>query len=1188
MKTLLTILSTLSLASPIISVSAGTFTTYMDEQDLSAAESDSLDDLANVKGEGDDVVKDTDITNPVKISTNNVNNETLKNAIGDNANFFTTTNYSVNSDLKDGKFIDAGGNEGDMNNDVSFGQPSMYQFSMSNKTIMGGKDGSITWAGVNDGQVILRDLGITPQTSNRNGAKPVVPFSYIDENNDNYGFAMTVTSSTTGKLDQLSWIDVTDGNTDIAQSGVLTFPKGNIDISQINQKTNQTFSSILSIAGIRELNSKSEKFANKIILGLQKDDAIGHIFYYVFDVNYDTEKGNECITLSQTENSTFIDAAVDKGNAFPGTLPQVYAILKDGNILLKAGSGENAVYFLGSELLQTEKPVTATGKSIITALKAASNAVNLYKDTFVLTDIEWTPGDNQLIIDSYDSADKKTSETSPHYIFKIDVTDGIDGNLSFTNARWLFTTAAASSKTGLLTFSQLQTGSVYIPGTTTRAYNYIMFTAGQYKTYIFRYSYSNGGSSNINKNFTTDINASVSDQPILEVLAQSNFDITKASKYDLNHNASIQTTIAIDGSFISMQQILGEEEVAQGAVVVTPKIDASQIQLPDLALVDQVFKNVDIAFSDMKRNDNQLRRAYLEALIQGKFEYRKSMVIINPDDQDSSTDNGSYTNSNIESRSLHGRLSTASTAEKAFAARLDDIAYKIDGQFIADLRGNEHKDASMIISVTSDAMNNLLNYNKTGAFNDFEYLTLSGSGKNSVVKGEENIKVTSSNTTAIDFNDINRGVNNAIKEDTNGTFQLHFDSPSEATGYIMNKIEDVFYDEGRQYLVDQDIPMMYNDYVLNNAVVDDPKKINDEWGFYYGKSTPSSVYTSAFDGTRPFVMRRSEINPAKHETEKQMRNNMGWGFQSYRKIENLNKATENGMVNIDLTNIMITKISEKINFMRADRTNMTYDDGKSGGILNYGSDETNDDIEEMSALLNIGQKNGDGKYTNLKVLLPESSLLPMYETESGGDYTNIDGAAAADLDKAASILHNQVIDGTYATDETSFFRYFERMKKAFNLDNSIQFSMYANSYEDNNFWMPTGDNYVDIMIYDAIFFQGMDNVTSASKTANTTDLYNNGHYRLVRVYLSNVNNETANTSWIIYGGFFGGIFVTLFVAYTIFVSIRKSFYKRGTTREAAKNAARLHAIEKQERKLRKKNHEPEPPVDDLTDAEDLG
>jgi hypothetical protein len=119
----------------------------------------------------------------------------------------------------------------------------------------------------------------------------------------------------------------------------------------------------------------------------------------------------------------------------------------------------------------------------------------------------------------------------------------------------LFTTAAGSTKTGLPTFSQLQTGSVYIPGTTTRAYNYVMFTAGQYKTYIFRYSYSNGGSSNINKNFTTDISASVSDQPILEVLAQSNFDFTKTGDGDLNHNAAIQTTLAIDGSFISMQQI---------------------------------------------------------------------------------------------------------------------------------------------------------------------------------------------------------------------------------------------------------------------------------------------------------------------------------------------------------------------------------------------------------------------------------------------------------------------------------------------------------------------------------------------------------------------------------------------------------------------------------------------------------
>jgi hypothetical protein len=44
---------------------------------------------------------------------------------------------------------------------------------------------------------------------------------------------------------------------------------------------------------------------------------------------------------------------------------------------------------------------------------------------------------------------------------------------------------------------------------------------------------------------------------------------------------------------------------------------------------------------------------------------------------------------------------------------------------------------------------------------------------------------------------------------------------------------------------------------------------------------------------------------------------------------------------------------------------MTYDDGNRGGILDYGSDETNDDIEEMSALLNIGQKNAMEEHTQI-------------------------------------------------------------------------------------------------------------------------------------------------------------------------------------------------------------------------------
>jgi hypothetical protein len=115
-------------------------------------------------------------------------------------------------------------------------------------------------------------------------------------------------------------------------------------------------------------------------------------------------------------------------------------------------------------------------------------------------------------------------------------------------------------------------------------------------------------------------------------------------------------------------------------------------------------------------------------------------------------------------------------------------------------------------------LNRLLNYNASGEFDVFDTIEISGSGVNSVVKGSKAIRVTSQNKTILDVNDINRDVNDAIKKDTNNTFELHFDSPSEATGYIINKINDVIYAEGRKYLNDNAIPLMFRDYNLNNAV----------------------------------------------------------------------------------------------------------------------------------------------------------------------------------------------------------------------------------------------------------------------------------------------------------------------------------------------------------------------------------
>jgi hypothetical protein len=78
-------------------------------------------------------------------------------------------------------------------------------------------------------------------------------------------------------------------------------------------------------------------------------------------------------------------------------------------------------------------------------------------------------------------------------------------------------------------------------------------------------------------------------------------------------------------------------------------------------------------------------------------------------------------------------------------------------------------------------LNRLLNYNASGEFDVFDTIEISGSGVNSVVKGSKAIRVTSQNKTILDVNDINRDVNDAIKKDTNNTFELHFDSPSEAT-----------------------------------------------------------------------------------------------------------------------------------------------------------------------------------------------------------------------------------------------------------------------------------------------------------------------------------------------------------------------------------------------------------------------
>jgi hypothetical protein len=334
----------------------------------------------------------------------------LNTNAGDDFYMYTTKNYSIDSKFRDDQYIDAEGNSLGFDK-VDFQQPSMYQFNIAGKTIIGASNGALTWAGTNEqNQLVLRDLGVVPNTTARGGAKTAVPFSYM-KNGKSYGFAMTVNGTNESKdtYDELAWIDVTSNNGNNISTGKLNFPTGNFTISDINDAIGgeNKFDSIYSIAAIRDLKNKDELFANKIVLGLAKTGEGANIYYEVFDVDYD----GTTIKLTKPDNSSALKVTVANVTD-AGSTPQVYAILKNGDMLMKAGSGNDATYFLASELLKPDEVNVARGENIVNALEEASNAKGLYNKNFVLSNIEWTPDDNKLIVDSYDAVQKKTKVTS--------------------------------------------------------------------------------------------------------------------------------------------------------------------------------------------------------------------------------------------------------------------------------------------------------------------------------------------------------------------------------------------------------------------------------------------------------------------------------------------------------------------------------------------------------------------------------------------------------------------------------------------------------------------------------------------------------------------------------------------------------------------------------------------------------
>jgi hypothetical protein len=140
MKTLLTILSTLSLASPIISVSAGVFADVNSIPATDEQKKDSIPDLADVDGDG----TATNIANPVKMLKTDLDPESsLRTNAGDDFYMYTTKNYSIDSKFRDDLYIDTEGNSLGFDK-VDLQQPSMYQFNIAGKTIMGASNGALT------------------------------------------------------------------------------------------------------------------------------------------------------------------------------------------------------------------------------------------------------------------------------------------------------------------------------------------------------------------------------------------------------------------------------------------------------------------------------------------------------------------------------------------------------------------------------------------------------------------------------------------------------------------------------------------------------------------------------------------------------------------------------------------------------------------------------------------------------------------------------------------------------------------------------------------------------------------------------------------------------------------------------------------------------------------------------------
>jgi hypothetical protein len=1176
MKFLLATLATMSIGAPVVSVTANAVSV----NNIMIEEIHTGENLSGLRDwTGDynhDLAHEEYLTYLGQQKTDGRDNK----KIIESTPVHVSKNYSIENDVNDSTLIDG---ESENNIPATVGS-NINPFILEGKTFMATMPnnpvtGEISWVGQTtdeNGNVntYQRNTGIQYTISNPtlNKTPSAIPFTYFgdktDDSRQSFIIGTTFKEGTAAdKTNELKFIKVnrattSDSKNDISNKEYQPFGETtSFKVSDLNlpapengQWTLSTF--IAQDSNRYDSNLEKTGMLNRVIIGFYNNYSKAPITeYFAFNVTADD---NGKITLNRVGDYSLKSDIINADGAtndFNDKSYRLFATLDNGDVIFKLGTGENAVYALGSYFVNGSIKKIASGKSVMKAL--GLNNKDKTKEEVVSS--MFSTVDNKLIfqikLGLVGWTDLGMYNSDFYYVNPIDD----NGNLNFEKkgiTTKLFSTDEYTDPSDdfwklMEGNANVITGEVKYQNSVNTKYKFIATVSVQQKVIVYKYT-------DLTKTNKTlgGINDDLNNGPKLETIYQT------IGNADINNQYQANSLAFVDNSFLVSNSIYpnGSSNRISFLTTLTEKISNSDISKAignSIELVQDTFNNILAAYPDKFRNSEIVRYVFLQALVTGKFTYSTSYTDYPFNDNENEFKD--FSSKNILNSSLIGGLSgDYSKLTKA----LLEAKYEVDGK-ILDVpfqKDEADKDTTdqIIVSTSGESMNNLLRYKHYGSFDYTGKLILKSKNKNSLLNGEIAISVKSAGvTSSFDVDEINENVKESIKKDFSDFNIDKYNTPSEVTGYILNKINDVIYNEERIYSGDKSIPKLMSDFQINSAITNKPDEMADSWNQYrttFKENPDIHIYNdpNSFDGKRPLMLTTKTFDSliGNNITEKTWRNQMDWGWQDSAQFKD-----ENGVTTVDLTNIVLTSMNNaSIGIIRSNDNVIRDTEEQDGhGILYYGDNE----VDAKSVLLNIGETTDDGKTNNhLRATVSTSEVNKINDVDPVSNYDS-----TQDLDTASETIKNSVVEMDDNEAKTSVFRYFEKIKKQYNLKQNIQLSMDFDQITNENYFVPEGDvRKYDIIIYDALFFSDISELASSGINLYDPATQKSKHFKVISIYVSNGQNKTKNKSIVIFASIFGTIIFLLFTSYTIYISMRKSFYKRGTTREAAKEAATMKKI----------------------------